>query len=326
MSRGRVRYLATKLAQVLLTLLAVATFNFLLFHVLPGDPIRLQARAGNLQPADIERLKALYGLDQPLFIQYLVYLRDLVTGNLGMSFTYHLPVTDILAQRIANTIQLLTLATVLVLIIGVAAGVLAAARRGSKTDASTVVTSLFFWSLPTFWTGLVLIFVFGVWLRWLPISGASTPGAHFKSPWDGFVDSVRHLILPTITLILVDIGQFVLITRSSLIDVMTEDFILTARAKGLSPRRVLWGHAVRNAMLPVVTASALYVALVIGGAIQVETVFSWPGMGSLIYDAVLRRDYPLIEASFLIFAVTVIFVNFISDLLYMWIDPRVRDA
>jgi len=325
-SRGRVRYLATKLAQVLLTLLAVATFNFLLFHVLPGDPIRLQARAGNLQPADIERLKALYGLDQPLFIQYLVYLRDLVTGNLGMSFTYHLPVTDILAQRIANTIQLLTLATVLVLIIGVAAGVLAAARRGSKTDASTVVTSLFFWSLPTFWTGLVLIFVFGVWLRWLPISGASTPGAHFKSPWDGFVDSVRHLILPTITLILVDIGQFVLITRSSLIDVMTEDFILTARAKGLSPRRVLWGHAVRNAMLPVVTASALYVALVIGGAIQVETVFSWPGMGSLIYDAVLRRDYPLIEASFLIFAVTVIFVNFISDLLYMWIDPRVRDA
>ena len=326
MSRGRVRYLATKLAQVLLTLLTVATFNFLLFHVLPGDPIRLQARAGNLQPADIERLKALYGLDQPLFIQYLVYLRDLVTGNLGMSFTYHLPVTDILAQRIANTIQLLTLATVLVLIIGVAAGVLAAARRGSKTDASTVVTSLFFWSLPTFWTGLVLIFVFGVWLRWLPISGASTPGAHFKSPWDGFVDSVRHLILPTITLILVDIGQFVLITRSSLIDVMTEDFILTARAKGLSPRRVLWGHAVRNAMLPVVTASALYVALVIGGAIQVETVFSWPGMGSLIYDAVLRRDYPLIEASFLIFAVTVIFVNFISDLLYMWIDPRVRDA
>jgi peptide/nickel transport system permease protein len=325
-SSGRVRYLATKLAQVLLTLLAVATFNFLLFHVLPGDPIRLQARAGNLQPADIERLKELYGLDQPLFIQYLVYLRDLATGNLGMSFTYHQPVSDILATRIASTIQLLTLATVLVLIIGVAAGVLAAARRGSKTDASTVVTSLFFWSLPTFWTGLVLIFVFGVWLRWLPISGASTPGAHFKSPWDEFADAFRHLILPTITLILVDIGQFVLITRSSLIDVMTEDFILTARAKGLSPRRVLWGHAVRNAMLPVVTASALYVALVIGGAIQVETVFSWPGMGSLIYDAVLRRDYPLIEASFLIFAVTVIFVNFISDLLYMWIDPRVRNA
>jgi peptide/nickel transport system permease protein len=323
---GRLRYLGSKLAQVLVTLLAVATFNFLLFHVLPGDPIRLQARAGNLQPADIARLKELYGLDQSLPVQYFVYLRDLVTGNLGMSFTYHQPVSDILAERIVNTVELLTLATILVLIIGVTAGVVAAARRGSRTDAGTVVTSLFFWSLPTFWTGLVLIFILGVYFHALPISGASTPGVHFKNPVDGVIDLVRHLVLPTITLILVDIGQFVLITRSSLIDVLTEDFILTAKAKGLSPRRVLWRHGVPNAMLPVVTASALYVALVIGGAIQVETVFSWPGMGSLIYDAVLRRDYPLIEASFLLFAATVILVNFLSDLLYMWIDPRVRNA
>ncbi len=326
MTRARARYLGAKLAGVAVTLLAVASFNFLLFHVLPGDPIRLQARAGNLQPADIARLKELYGLDQPLIVQYLVYLRDLATANLGMSFTYHQPVAQILAGRIANTIQLLALATVLVLLVGVVLGVVAAARRGTRTDTSAVVSSLFFWSLPTFWTGLVLIFIFGVWLHWLPISGATTPGAKFGSPLEAFVDSLRHLILPTITLVLVDIGQFVLITRSSLIDVMTEDFILTAKAKGLSPRRVLWGHAVRNAMLPVVTASALYVALVIGGAIQVETVFSWPGMGSLIYDAVLRRDYPLIEASFLIFAVTVILVNFLSDLLYLWIDPRVRNA
>jgi peptide/nickel transport system permease protein len=324
--RTRARYLGSKILGVLLTLLAVATFNFLLFHILPGDPIRLQARAGHLLPEDIARLRELYGLDQPLISQYLIYLRDLVTGNLGMSFTYHQPVADILAQRIASTLQLLTLATVLVLVIGVVSGVVAASRRGTRADAGTVVTSLFFWSLPTFWTGLVLIFVFGVWLHWLPISGATTPGAHFKTPIDAVIDSLRHLILPTITLILVDIGQFVLITRSSLIDVMTEDFMLTAKAKGLSSRSILWKHAVRNAMLPVITASALYVALVIGGAIQVETVFSWPGMGSLIYDAVLRRDYPLIEASFLVFAVTVIAVNFLSDLLYMWVDPRVRNA
>jgi peptide/nickel transport system permease protein len=213
-----------------------------------------------------------------------------------------------------------------VLIVGVVAGVVAASRRGSRTDAGTVVTSLFFWSLPTFWTGLVLIFILGVYFHALPISGSSTPGAHFRSPLDAAIDTGRHLILPTITLILVDIGQFVLITRSSLIDTMTEDFILTAKAKGLSGRTVLWRHGVRNAMLPVVTASALYVALVIGGAIQVETVFSWPGMGSLIYDSVLRRDYPLIEASFLLFAVVVILVNFMSDLLYLVIDPRVRNA
>lgn len=323
---GRVRYLATKIAQAAVTLAAVATFNFLLFHLLPGDPIRLQARAGRLSADDIARLKALYGLDLSLPEQFLVYLRNLVTGNLGTSFTLKRPVADILAERIVNTVELLLLATVLVVIIGIVAGVVAASRRGSRTDAVTVTTALLFWSLPTFWTGLVLIFLAGVWLHLLPISGMTTPGAHPANALAWLGDLLRHLVLPTITLILVDIGQFVLITRSSLIDVMTEDFILTARAKGLSARTVLWRHGVRNAMLPVVTASALYVALVIGGAIQVETVFSWPGMGSLIYDAVLRRDYPLIEASFLLFAVTVILVNFLSDLLYMAIDPRVRNA
>lgn len=322
----RVRYLATKVAQALLTLLGVATFNFLLFHLLPGDPIRLQARAGRLQPDDIARLKELYGLDRSLPEQFLVYLQNLATGNLGTSFTFKKPVATILGERIVNTVELLLLATVLVVVIGVVVGVVAAARRGSRTDATAVTASLLFWSLPTFWTGLVLIFLAGVWLHLLPISGMTTPGVKPATPLAGLVDLLRHIILPTITLILVDIGQFVLITRSSLIDVMTEDFILTARAKGLSPRTVLWRHGVRNAMLPVVTASALYVALVIGGAIQVETVFSWPGMGSLIYDAVMRRDYPLIEASFLLFAVTVIAVNFLSDLLYMAIDPRVRNA
>jgi peptide/nickel transport system permease protein len=189
-----------------------------------------------------------------------------------------------------------------------------------------VVSSLFFWSLPTFWTGLMLIFILGVYFHAFPISGSGTPGVVYASPPDQVLDFASHLVLPTITLLLVDIGQFVLITRSSLIDVLTEDFILTARAKGLSARRVLWRHGVPNALLPVVTTSALYVSLVVGGAIQVETVFSWPGMGRLIYDAVLRRDYPLIEATFLVFAVTVILANFVTDLLYLWIDPRVRNA
>lgn len=323
---GRARYVGLKLGQVAVTLLAVATFDFLLFHILPGDPIRLQARAGRLQPEDIARLKALYGLDRSLPEQYLIYLRDLLTGDFGMSFTFKKPVAEILAGRIVNTVELLFLATLLVLVIGIVAGVVAAARRGSRTDAATVTTALVFWSLPTFWTGLVLIFLLGVTLHAFPISGMTTPGVRAASPLAGAIDLLRHLVLPTITLILVDIGQFVLITRSSLVDVMTEDFILTARAKGLSSRAVLWRHGVRNALLPVVTASALYVALVIGGAIQVETVFSWPGMGSLIYEAVMRRDYPLIEASFLLFAVTVILANFLSDLLYLAIDPRVRNA
>ena len=173
---------------------------------------------------------------------------------------------------------------------------------------------------------MLLIFALGVAVKAFPITGISTAGATYSSPLGAPLDVARHLILPTLTLALVDIGQFVLITRSSLVDVLTEDFMTTAKAKGMSRRRVVWRHGMRNAMLPVVTASALYIGLVAGGAIQVETVFSWPGMGELTYQAVSRRDYAVLEACFLVFAVTVIMANFLSDLLYLWLDPRVREA
>ena len=304
----------------------MATFNFVLFRVLPGDPIRLLARAGSLSPDAIARLRALFGLDQPLPVQYLYYLRNIATGQFGISVTYRRPVADILAERMVNTLILLAAATVLVVVLGVVFGVLAAARRGSRLDTGTVVTSLVFWSLPTFWTGLLLVFIFGVGLRWFPVANMTVPGAGHGSPLATLLDIGGHLVLPTITLALVDIGQFILITRSALIDVLTEDYILTAKAKGLSRRAVVWRHGVRNALLPIVTATALYVSLIVGGAIQVETVFSWPGMGRLMYDAVLRRDYPILEASFLVFAVTVILANLLSDLAYQVLDPRVREA
>jgi peptide/nickel transport system permease protein len=319
-------YLARKLLGVAATLFAVLTFNFLLFRILPGDPVRLLARAGNLSPEAIERLRQSFGLDQPLPAQYLIYLRNLATGDLGTSLTYRRPVAAILAERMENTLILLAAATVIVVAFGILFGVYAAARRGTRVDSGTVVTSLVFWSLPTFWVGLIFVFILGVYLRVLPISGMTTPGAHYGTPIEAIVDVSRHLVLPTLTLALVDVGQFILITRSSLIDVLTEDFILTAKAKGLSRRRVIWRHGVPNAMLPIVTATALYVSLIVGGTIQVETVFSYPGMGRLMYDAVLRRDYPVLEASFLLFAVTVIFANLASDLLYRYLDPRVRDA
>ncbi len=322
----RIGYLARKLGILAVTLLAVGTFNFVLFRILPGDPIRLLARSGNLSADAIQRLREIYGLDQSVIVQYFIYLKNIVTGQFGMSITYHRPVADILAERIANTVVLLFAATLLVIVIGVGLGVLAAAKRGSRIDSSTVVSALVFWSLPTFWTGLILVFIFGVYLRVLPVSGTSVPGATYDSPLAAFGDLASHLVLPTITLALVDIGQFVLITRSSLVDVLTEDYILTARAKGLSRRRVIWRHGVRNALLPIVTATALYVSLIIGGAIQVETVFSWPGMGRLMYDAVLRRDYPILEASFFLFALVVILANLLSDLLYQALDPRVRET
>lgn len=323
----RIGYLARRAASLAATLLAVATFNFFLFRVLPGDPIRLIARAGNLSQDTIVQLRALFGLDDPLPVQYLVYLKNLFTGQFGYSISYRRPVADIISERMVNTLILLAAATVLVVLLGVAFGVLAAARRGSRTDTSTVVTSLVFWSLPTFWTGLILVFVLGVFLGFFPVSGMTTPGASPDAPLlDNLLDVGGHLVLPTLTLALVDIGQFILITRSSLVDVLTEDYILTAKAKGLGRRAVIWRHALPNAMLPIVTTTALYVSLVVGGAIQVEAVFSWPGMGRLMYDAVLRRDYPILEASFFVFAVAVILANLLSDLMYQVLDPRVREA
>ena len=319
------RYLLTKLATLALTLFAVVTFNFLLFHVLPGDPVHLMARSGHLDAEAQAELTRLFGLDRPLFVQYLIYLKDLLHGDLGFSFVYRQPVTDVLAPAMKNTLLLLGAATLVTVIAGIGLGVLAGSRANTRTDSTVVVNSLILWSLPTFWIGLILIFVFGVWLGGLPISGITTPGYEF-STWGHIVDVGRHLILPTITLALVEVAEFSLITRSSLVDVMSEDYMLTARAKGLARRVITWHHGVRNALLPVVTATALYVGLVLGGAIQVEAVFSWPGMGLLTYKSVLARDYPLLEASFLIFSITVILANFGADLLYRVIDPRVRQT
>jgi peptide/nickel transport system permease protein len=322
----RLPYLGRKLVQLVVTLLAVITFNFLLFRVLPGDPVQLYARSGHLTPQAAEQLRRVFGLDRPVVAQFGIYLRDLAHGDLGFSLTYRRPVADIVIQRLANTVLLVGAATVVVVVVGIALGVLSASRRGSRIDSATVFGSLVLWSMPTFWVGLLLVFAFGVWWKLLPITGIATAGATYTSPLGAPLDVARHIVLPTLTLALVDIGQFVLITRSSLIDVLTEDFITTARAKGMPRRRIVWRHGMRNALLPVVTASVLYIGLVVGGAIQVETVFSWPGMGELTYDAVLRRDYPVLEACFLLFAVTVIVANFLSDLAYLWLDPRVREA
>ena len=295
--------------------------------MLPGDPIQLYARSGRLTPEAVAQLRALFGLDKSVWEQFRIYLERLLHGDLGFSLTYRRPVSDIIGERMVEHApaggrppRLSSSCSASIL------GATAASRRGSKMDSTTVFGSLVLWSMPTFWVGMLLVFTFGVWLQVLPISGISSPGATYSTALGPALDVARHLILPTLTLVLVDIGQFVLITRSSLVDVLTEDFITTAKAKGNPRRRVVWNHGMRNAVLPVVTVTALYVGLVVGGAIQVETVFSWPGMGELTYNAVLRRDYPVLEACFLIFAFTVIFANFLSDLAYRRLDPRVREA
>ena len=318
------RYLGQKLTYLVLTLAAVLVTNFVLFHLMPGDPVTHIARGQRLDAAGIARLRAFYGLDRSMFDQFLTYVGHLARGDLGYSYTYQASVGPIVMKALGNTLILVTVSTLLVIGLGVLIGVFAAARRGTRTDGNLVIGSLVFWSLPTFWVGMLLIFLFAVTLGWLPIAGMYTADALYPTVLTRFADLARHLVLPTIAMVLVDIAQFVLITRSSLLATLSEDFMTTARAKGLHPRRVLWRHGVRNALLPVVTATTLYASATVGGTIQVETVFSWPGMGQLIYLSVVRRDYPVMEACFLIFAVVVVLANFGSDVVYRLLDPRVR--
>jgi peptide/nickel transport system permease protein len=317
------RYLLRKLTTLALTLYATVTFNFLLFHVLPGSPVQLLTRSGHLNAAAQRQLVKLFGLNHSLLVQYLIYLRNMVHGQLGFSYVYRTPVTSVLAPAIGNTVILLGVATLVTVIVGVALGVYAASHVRTLADATITVVALGAWSMPDFFTGMLLIFGAAAWLHFLPISGISTPGlaTGLLGHW---WDVSRHLLLPALTLALVNVAEFSLITRNALVEVMVEDFVLTARAKGVGRRAVLLRHGLRNALLPIVTAAALYAGLILGGAIQVETVFSWPGMGLLIYNSVEQRDYPVLEGCFLIFAIAVIAANFFADLLYHALDPRVR--
>ncbi len=305
------------------SIFAIVTFNFFLFHVIPGDPIRLIARSQHLTPEAVQHLREVYGLDGSLLTQYVDYLRNLLHGDLGYSYSLQENVGDIVGRALLNTLLLLTCSTIIVVTAGVMIGVFAGSRVGKKSDSTTVVTSLVLWSLPTFWVGMLLLFTFGVWIGGLPISGITTPNAIYPNVFVVIADVARHLILPTLTLAMVDIAFFIIITRTSLVEVSGEDYMLTARGKGLPRRTLVWKHGFRNALLPVVTASVLYISALVAGAIQVEVVFSWPGMGLLTYNAVLARDYPVLEACFLVISVAVLVANFGADLVYRRLDPRV---
>lgn len=317
------RSLWRRIAVLVAAIFAIVTFNFFLFHLIPGDPIRLIARSQRLSPEQVQELRQLYGLDGGILEQYLRYLGNLLHGDLGYSFSLKEPVADVVGRAMWNTVLLLTFSTLIVVIGGILVGVYAGSRHGRRSDSSTVVTSLVMWSLPTFWVGMLLVFTFSAWFRFLPTSGITTPNAIYANSLVYWMDVARHLILPTITLAIVDVAFFIIITRTSLVEVMGEDYMLTARGKGLSRRAIVWGHGFRNALLPVLTASVLYISALVAGAIQVEVVFSWPGMGLLTYNSVLSRDYPVLEACFLITAIAVLVANFCADLLYRRLDPRV---
>ncbi|HEY8171187.1 MAG TPA: ABC transporter permease [Candidatus Limnocylindria bacterium] len=326
-------YLLRKVGWALVTLAVVITLNFLLFRILPGDPATAGVRDPRLNQAAIEDLRARFGLDKPVILnleggnpfdtQFTAYLAALARGDLGTSFAYRdRDVSELLGEALVNTLWLILPAEFFAIVFGVALGLFAAWRRGRTADVASVTFSLFMWALPIFFLGIILLIAGVTWFD-LPVAGRLTIGAEYASLADLAWDVGRHLLLPTLTLGLALLGEYMLIMRSSVLEIFGEDYILTARAKGLSTYRIIRHHALRNAMLPMVTLIALTLGFTVAGAIQVEAVFSWPGLGSLTVNAVSDRDYPVLQGAFLLLAVSVIVANLAAEVVYGWLDPRV---
>ena len=332
---GRAGFLVRKIGWALVTILVVVTFNFLLFRVLPGDPAKSGLRDPRLNPAAVESLRDRFGLDKEVFLdldggppldtQFTAYLGALSRGDLGTSYAFRdQPVSDLIGRALVNTLWLVLPSQVLAIVLGAGLGLFAAWRRGRTLDVAALTFGLFMWSLPTFFLGIILLVAGANWFG-LPTAGRITIGGQFETFWDLAWDVGRHLLLPTLTLTLVLLGEYMLIMRSSVLDVFGEDYILTARAKGLSTYRIIRHHALRNAMLPMVTLIALNLGFTVSGAIQVEAVYSWPGLGALTVDAVGDRDYPVLQGAFLLLAVSVVVANLVAEIIYGWLDPRVTE-
>lgn len=311
--------------QYMLVLLAALTLNFFLPRLMPGSPLRFLAGedVGTLSSEEIAAVQARYGLDQPLGVQYLRYLGNMVTGNWGFSYQMGKPVIITILERLPWTLLLVGTSLFIASLFGILIGALSAWRRGRMFDTSALLGAIFVDSLPTFWLGMVLIAVFAVELRWFPVFGAVTPWGP-KSGWPYVLDILRHLVLPATSLILATLSGTYLVMRYAMLDVLGQDYIRTARSKGVRERSVLLKHAVRNALLPVSTVVFLNLGFLVGGATVIETVFSYPGVGTLLYQAVLNRDYPVLQGAFLILTVSVIVANMLSDAVYPLLDPRVR--
>jgi peptide/nickel transport system permease protein len=315
-------YVLKRVAFAVLTVFIAVTINFALFRLAPGSAVTNLARVPHATPATRLALKRQFGLDKSKFEQYVLYLQQLAHGNLGISFANSQPVSQNLRTALINTIPMVFLGTLFAIVFGTLTGIVAAWRRGTLTEGATVTTALGFYSMPTHWLGLMLVILFaGV----LPTGGMSNEFLIDPSFWTHVKDLAEHIFLPALTLGLVLYGEYTLIVRSAMLETLGEDYVLTARAKGLRPWAILRRHALRNALLPITTLVALSLGYIVAGAILIETVFSWPGIGRAVYDAVLQRDYPMLQGAFLVLTVSVVLCNLIADLLYFRLDPRITE-
>ncbi|SDY73278.1 ABC transporter permease [Herbiconiux ginsengi] len=318
----RSSFILRRLGRAVFTIWFAVTVTFLLLRLLPGDPA-LAVASPNMTDDARAALLTQYGLDKPLIVQYGLYLIQLVQGNFGVSFTQSIPVMDVLLQRLPWTLLLTVSALVLTTAIGIPLGVLAASKRGGFLDKLVQVIGVTGQSIFVPSIGVLLLFVFGLTLRWLPIGGAYDTDA-YGAAWYGSVAS--HLILPAVSLMLIQLGSYVLTMRSTLIDALGEDYVTLAKANGLPYRRILWKHALRNALLPTTTLIGLQLGFLVGGAVLTETVFAYPGIGRGIYEAVTQLDFPVLQGAFLLLAITVVLANMLTDIVYGFLDPRVKTS
>lgn len=322
-------YLVRRLLGAIPLLLGILTIIFFVVHLAPGDPTARFFNP-NVSPDVIEQMRRNLGLDQPLHIQYWKWLTSFLTGDFGYSFGQMRPIGEILPEVLWNTLQLTLVSLVVIFVVGMLIGIVQAVRQYSVSDNVLTFSALFFYSMPSFWFALMLILIFsrGADAGWLfnwPASGMTSIDYDYLSTWGKITDRLRHLALPATALGIGSAAGVARYMRGSMLEVIHQDFIRTARAKGLSERVVIFKHALRNALIPIITLIGLYLPFLLSGAVLVETIFAWPGMGRAIVDAIMSRDYPMVMATSFVIASIVVLGNLLSDVLYAVVDPRIRN-
>lgn len=325
-----IRYLARRLLGAIPLVLGIATIVFFLVNLAPGDPTMYVLSPG-MTPEVVEQMRANYGLDQPVHIRYVKWMGAALTGDFGTSHMHNRPVLDVLLTFLPNTLLLSACALGLAFLVGIVVGTMQAVRQYSLMDQGMSVVMLFFYSMPSFWLALMLILMFSLFARnvwdwpiWFPASGMTSVDYEFLTLGGKLRDRIMHLVLPTVSLALVLAAGIARYMRGSMLEVIRQDFVRTARAKGLPERSVIFKHALRNALIPIITLLGLYIPVLFSGTVFIEYVFAWPGMGKTLVDAITGRDYPLVMAGTFFFAVMVVMGNLIADVLYAAVDPRIR--
>jgi peptide/nickel transport system permease protein len=320
------RYIIRRAIYALIALAIVIVINFMLPRLLPGSPADILASGSRLGALKAQQLTEEFGLNQPLSVQFVKYLEGIfqLPPNFGISYEYQRSVFQVVMSRLPWTVFLIGTATVITAVFGLLIGLVSAYHHGKKLDLTNITVSMILWTVPYFWIAMILLWVFGVHFGWFPISNNLSFNAATEGPIRYFIDIMQHAALPIISIVITTYAQYMLIMRSTTLDVIKEDFVTVTKAKGLSTNRILFRHIAKNAMLPMITMIALNLGYVVSGAILVEIVFSYPGVGLLIYQAVTTHDYPLIQGTFFILATAVIVVNFLADILLAVIDPRIR--